>query len=73
MPASQLNGKKETVKEDMPTGLYSYVAPVGGLRASMTIQSSGAVKMDTLMPGTGEQDSISYTIQKGMTDLKWIK
>lgn len=65
--------KKETVKEDMPTGLYSYVAPVGGLRASMTIQSSGAVKMDTLMSGTGEQDSISYTIQKGMTDLKWIK
>lgn len=65
--------KKETVKEDMPTGLYSYVAPVGGLRASMTIQSSGAVKMDTLMSGMGEQDSISYTIQKGMTDLKWIK
>lgn len=57
--------KKETVKEDIPTGLYSYVAPVGGLRASMTIQSSGAVKMDTLMSGTGEQDSISYTIQKG--------
>lgn len=57
--------KKETVKEDIPTGLYSYVAPVGGLRASMTIQSSGAVKMDTMMSGTGEQDSISYTIQKG--------
>lgn len=57
--------KKETVKEDIPTGLYSYVAPVGGLRASMTIQSSGAVRMDTLMSGTGEQDSISYTIQKG--------
>ena len=31
----------------------------------MTIQSSGAVRMDTLMSGTGEQDSISYTIQKG--------
>lgn len=57
--------KKETVKEDIPTGSYSYVAPVGGLRASMTIQSSGAVRMDTLMSGTGEQDSISYTIQKG--------
>lgn len=57
--------KKETVKEDIPTGLYSYVAPAGGLRASMTIQSSGAVKMDTMMSGTGEQDSISYTIQKG--------
>lgn len=57
--------KKESVKEDIPTGLYSYVAPVGGLRASMTIQSSGAVRMDTLMSGTGEQDSISYTIQKG--------
>lgn len=57
--------KKETVKEDIPTGSYSYVAPVGGLRASMTIQSSGAVKMDTMMSGTGEQDSISYTIQKG--------
>lgn len=54
--------KKETVKEDIPTGSYSYVAPVGGLRASMTIQSSGAVRMDTLMSGTGEQDSISYTI-----------
>lgn len=57
--------KKETVKEDIPTGSYSYVAPVGGLRASMTIQSSGAVRMDTLMSGTGEQDSISYTIRKG--------
>lgn len=57
--------KKETVKEDIPTGSYSYVAPVGGLRAFMTIQSSGAVRMDTLMSGTGEQDSISYTIQKG--------
>lgn len=57
--------KKETVKEDIPTGSYSYVAPVGGLRASMIIQSSGAVRMDTLMSGTGEQDSISYTIQKG--------
>lgn len=57
--------KKETVKEEIPTGSYSYVAPVGGLRASMTIQSSGAVRMDTLMSGTGEQDSISYTIQKG--------
>ena len=57
--------KKETVKEDIPTGSYSYVAPVGGLRASMTIQSSGAVRMDTLMSGTGEQDSISYTMQKG--------
>lgn len=57
--------KKETVKEDIPTGSYSYVAPVGGLRASMTIQSSGAVKMDTMMSGTGEQDSISYTIRKG--------
>lgn len=57
--------KKETVKEDIPTGSYSYVAPVGGLRASMTIQSSGTVRMDTLMSGTGEQDSISYTIQKG--------
>lgn len=57
--------KKETVKEDIPTGSYSYVAPVGGLRASMKIQSSGAVRMDTLMSGTGEQDSISYTIRKG--------
>lgn len=57
--------KKETVKGDIPTGSYSYVAPVGGLRASMTIQSSGAVRMDTLMSGTGEQDSISYTIRKG--------
>lgn len=57
--------KKKTVKEDIPTGSYSYVAPVGGLRASMTIQSSGAVRMDTLMSGTGEQDSISYTIRKG--------
>ena len=57
--------KKETVKEDIPTGSYSYVAPVGGLRASMTIQSSGAVRMDTLMSGTGEQDSISYTMRKG--------
>lgn len=57
--------KKETVKEDIPTGSYSYVAPVGGLRASMTIQSSDAVRMDTLMSGTGEQDSISYTIRKG--------
>lgn len=57
--------KKETVKEDIPNGSYSYVAPVGGLRASMTIQSSGAVRMDTLMSGTGEQDSISYTIRKG--------
>lgn len=57
--------KKETVKESIPTGSYSYVAPVGGLRASMTIQSSGAVRMDTLMSGTGEQDSISYTIRKG--------
>ena len=57
--------KKETVKEDIPTGSYSYVAPAGGLRASMTIQSSGAVRMDTLMSGTGEQDSISYTIRKG--------
>lgn len=57
--------KKETAKESIPTGSYSYVAPVGGVRASMTIQSSGAVRMDTLMSGTGEQDSISYTIQKG--------
>lgn len=57
--------KKETVKEEIPTGSYSYVAPVGGLRASMTIQSSGAVRMDTLMSGTGEQDSASYTLQKG--------
>ena len=57
--------KKETVKEDIPTGSYSYVAPVGGLRASMTIQSSGAVRMDTIMSGTGEQNSASYTLQKG--------
>ena len=51
--------------EDFPTGTYSYVAPVGGVRASMTIQPSGEVTVDMMMSGTGERDTISYTLKKG--------
>ncbi len=48
---------------EFPVGSYSYVAPVGGLRTSLTIEASGtAAKSIELMSGTGETNTTTYQI-----------
>ena len=47
---------------EFPVGSYSYVAPVGGLRTSLTIEASGTATIVELMSGTGETSTTIYQI-----------
>ena len=45
-----------------PVGTFSYVAPAGGYRGSMTIGADGSVTLEEFMSGTGEGTTSYYTM-----------
>jgi len=58
--AEQQNEQASQQSSAFPIGTYSYVAGAGGLRTSLTIDSSGIATIKELYSGNGEVQTITY-------------
>lgn len=62
------NSENLQSEAELPVGTYSFVAPVGGLRTSLTIEASGTAEIIEFMSGTGESNTTTYQISVEGTD-----